>query len=155
MTSNFKVLSISQLDDTLDAYRKVSANTRPPTGWARAIREALGMTRGQLAKRMDLSPSTVSNLEINEARGSITLESLERLARAMDCQVVYAIVPRDGKTLDEAVRQRAESVAAKQMARVSHTMRLEEQGLSDRQEKRQFARMVESLLSGSRRNLWR
>lgn len=113
------------------------------------------MTRDQLAKRMGISASTVSDLERNEGRGTITLESLDRLARGMDCQVVYAIVPREGKTLDAAVRQRAEWVAAKQMARVSHTMRLEEQGLSDKQEKRQFARMVDSLLSGSRRKLWR
>jgi predicted DNA-binding mobile mystery protein A len=155
MTSNFKALNIQQLDEALEAYRKVSASPRPAAGWAKAIREALGMTRDQLAKRMGISPSTVSDLERNEARGTITLESLARLAGGMDCEVVYAIVPREGKTLDTAVRQRAESVAAKQMARISHTMRLEEQGLDEKQEKRQVARIVDSLLAGSRRNLWR
>jgi predicted DNA-binding mobile mystery protein A len=155
MPSNFKALSIQHLDDTLEPHRKASTSPRPAAGWARAIREALGMTRDQLAKRMGISPSTVSDLERNEARGTITLESLDRLALGMECEVVYAIVPRQGKTLDSAVRRRAESVAAKQMARVSHTMRLEEQGLDEKQEKRQFARMVESLLAGSRRKLWR
>jgi predicted DNA-binding mobile mystery protein A len=155
MPSNFKALNIHHLDDDLDAYRKASTNPRPAAGWAKAIREALGMTRDQLAGRMGISPSTVSDLERNEARGTITLESLDRLARGMDCEVVYAIVPREGKTLDTTVRQRAESVATKQMARVSHTMRLEEQGLNEKQEKRQFARMVDSLLAGSRRKLWR
>jgi len=113
------------------------------------------MTRDQLAKRIGISPSTISDLERNEARGTITLESLDRLARGMDCEVVYAIVPREGKTLDTAVRLRAEAVATKQMARISHTMRLEEQGLNEKQEKRQVARLMDSLLAGSRRNLWR
>ena len=155
MASNFKALTIPQLDDALVPFKAASANPKPPAGWIKAIRESLGMTRVQLAQRMDISPSTVNDLERNEARGTITLESLERLARAMDCQVVYAVVPRNGRTLEETVRQRAESVARDQMARVSHTMRLEEQGLTDKQEKRQLARIVDSLLSGSRRKLWR
>jgi predicted DNA-binding mobile mystery protein A len=155
MPSNFKALNIHQLDDALEPYRKASATPRPTKGWAKAIREALGMTRDQLAMRMGISPSTVSDLERNEGRGTITLESLDRLARGMNCEVVYAIVPREGKTLDTVIRQRAESVASQQMARISHTMRLEEQGLNEKQEKRQLGRMVEAVLAGSRRKLWR
>ena len=113
------------------------------------------MTKEQLAQRLDVSPSTVSTLERSEARETITLKSLQRLAQGLDCRVVYALVPNDGKTLEKLVRERAEAVASKQMKRVSHTMRLEDQSLDERQEKRQRERIVQSLLSGSRRRLWR
>jgi hypothetical protein len=73
----------------------------------------------------------------------------------MGCGVVYAIVPLGGKSLQDVVQEQAQAVAREQLGRVSHTMRLEEQGLNATQERRQFDRFVESLLSGSRRNLWR
>lgn len=154
MASNFKSLMLQQLDDALDEFRPLS-HPRPPSGWLKAIREALGMTKAQLAQRVELSPSTVNMLERSEAKGTITLDSLEKLARGMDCRLVYAIVPNHGRTLEQVVRDRAELVARRQNARVAHTMRLEAQGLDDKQEKRQLQRIVDSLLSGSRRTLWR
>lgn len=155
MANNFKALMISQLDDALEAHRQAAGIPRPANGWIKAIREAIGMTKGQLAQRAQISPSTVNSLERSEARGAITLESLEKLARALDCRLVYAIVPNGSRTLEQLVHERAELVARARHSRVSHTMRLEEQGLDERQEKRQLKRLVESLLSGSRRELWR
>src|SRR5688572_20191823 len=155
MTSNFKDLMIQQLDDALDAFRPVAAHPRPNGGWIKAVREALGMTKAQLAQRVHLSPSTVNTLERSEARGTITLESLEKLARGMDCRVVYAIVPNQGQTIEQVVRERAELVARRQHARVAHTTRLEAQGLDDKQDRRQLKRMVDALLAGSKRALWR
>jgi len=152
--SNFKALSLPLLDETLEPFRALT--TPPPkAGWVRAIREALGMTKEQLAQRLDVSASTVSTLERSEARETITLKSLQRLAQGLDCRMVYALVPNDGRTLEKLVLERAEAVASKQMKRVSHTMRLEDQSLDERQEKRQRERIVQSLLSGSRRRLWR
>lgn len=155
MTNNFKELMISQLDDALETFRQAASSRRPDSGWIKAIREAVGMTKAQLAQRVHLSPSTVNTLERSEARGSITLESLEKLARGMDCRLVYAIVPNRERTLEQLVRDRAELVARLQHTRVAHTMRLEEQGLDERPEKRQLKRIVDALLSGSRRALWR
>lgn len=155
MTQTIKSLSVPHLDEALEPYRKAGETPRPSTGWAKTIRQALGMTKDQLSSRIGITPSGISTLERNEAKGSVTLESLERLARGMDCHVVYAIVPNAGMTLDEIIRRQAESVARKQLGRVSHTMRLEEQGLNSAQEKRQLGRFVEALLSGSRRKLWR
>lgn len=155
MSQTIKSLSVPVLDEALEPYRKAAETPRPPGGWAKAIRQALGMTKDQLSRRIGLTPSGISTLERNEARGSVTLDSLERLARGMDCHLVYAIVPNDAISLEEVIRRQAESVAHKQLGRVSHTMRLEEQGLNAVQEKRQLARFVESLLSGSRRKLWR
>ena len=62
----------------------------PPKGWIRAIRDAVGMTGGQLASRLGIRPQTVAALEKSEAAGSIQLSTLRRVAEAMDCTLVYA-----------------------------------------------------------------
>jgi len=148
-------LTLSSIGDLLRRYAPLLEKPRPPAGWARAIREALGMTRDQLATRLGLRGSTIATLERSEARGTITLESLEKLAQGMGCRVVYAIVPAEGRTLEDIVRDRALVVARDRLSRVSHSMKLEEQGLDRQGEKRQLDRVVASLLAGSRRNLWR
>src|SRR3972149_3377271 len=79
---SFNRLQAEQLDDALKAYSAALAVQRPPRGWARALREALGMSAGQLARRVRVSRETIATLERSEARGTITLASLEKLARA-------------------------------------------------------------------------
>ena len=152
---SFNDLKITTLDEALKDISRAASKPRPAAGWTRAIREALGMTRDQLASRIGLRGPTVNTLERSEARGTITLESLDKLARGLGCRVVYAIVPPEGKTLEGLVRERAQAVARERLSRVSHSMNLEDQALDARSEKRQLARVVDSLLAGSRRNLWR
>ncbi|MEO6216663.1 MAG: mobile mystery protein A [Sphingomonas sp.] len=124
----------------------------PSRGWTRAIREALGMTTRQLAKRMGAAPSRVSAIEKAETTGAITLKTLRETAEAMDCMLVYAFVPT--KPLDDILRDRAERKAAGELSRLNHTMRLENQALtkSDLADERQ--RLVTDLISGSLRGLW-
>jgi predicted DNA-binding mobile mystery protein A len=98
---------------------------RPRVGWVKAIRTALGMRVEQLARRAELDPTTVTRLEQNEAKGSITLGSLEHLADALDCTLVYALVPK--KSLDAIVRDRAETVFEREQRETATTMALEAQ----------------------------
>lgn len=151
----FNDLNVKTLDDSLSTFSKLPNGRRPTVGWARAIREALGMTRDRLASRIGLRGPSVNTLERSEARGTITLESLDKLARGLGCRVVYAIVPPEGETLESLLRKRAEAVARDRLSRVSHSMKLENQALDPREEKRQLKRAVDSLLAGSRRILWR
>ena len=74
----------------------------PPKGWIKAIREALGVTGVQFAKRLLVRPQSVDALEKSEANDSIKLEALRRAAEALDCTLVYALVPNT--SLGEAVR---------------------------------------------------
>ena len=97
----------------------------PPKGWIRAIRDALGMSGVQLAKRLKVSPQTVEAMEKSEAAGTIQLNTLKRAAEALDCTLVYALVPRT--SLEDNVRNRARQIATTALARVSHTMKLEDQ----------------------------
>ena len=84
---------------------------RPAHGWIRAIREALGMSSSDLAQRVGVTPSRVRQLERTEAEGAILLSSLERCARALDCHVCYALVPR--QPLEQMVWRQAFDKAAR------------------------------------------
>ena len=151
---SFKKLALVQLDESIEQFRALSRATRPAKGWARAVREALGMSAEQLARRIGATRSTVATLERSEARGTITLASLEKLAHGLGCRVAYALVPEDGGSLEGVRRKRALELARKQLERVSHTMKLEAQGLSAGRERRQAERLADDLLAGSPRRLW-
>ena len=66
-----------QFDDTLAA---VDMPPRPGVGWIASIRQALGMSKTQLAKRIGVTPPSVFELESNEVREAITLNSLHKAA---------------------------------------------------------------------------
>jgi predicted DNA-binding mobile mystery protein A len=69
---------------------------QPPAGGSvRNMRQALGMSSYQLAKRMELSQTRVAQLEVAEVDGSIRLAALLRAAEAMSCTLVYALVPKE------------------------------------------------------------
>jgi len=145
-------IAVQQLDDRLRTLRDAIDPTRPPDGWIRAIREALGLTHAQLAKRVGRKPQTVLGLQQREAAQTIQLNSLRELAEAMDCELVYAIVPR--KPLNTMLDERARVVARERLRRTGYSMELERQGLGVREQERAFEREVDRLLAGSRRKLW-
>lgn len=76
---------------------------------------------------MGVSQQVISDLEQSEQRDTIKLETLRRAARALDCDLVYALVPR--ATLDDAVRKQARQKAARHLGRVAHHSRLEDQSV--------------------------
>ena len=100
----------------------------PSNGWLRAIREALGMTTRQLAKRMNVGASRIPAIEKAEISGATTLKTMRQAATAINCTFVYAFVPI--KPLEDIVRDRAIQKARYDVARINHTMRLENQALS-------------------------
>lgn len=141
-----------QLDKRLSVLSDNDALTRPPRGWVKAIREALGMTTAQLAKRMGVSQPRAVTLEQAEARGAITLDSLERAAQALDCRLVYALVPR--QPLDALVEERARRLAKKRLQATRHTMALEAQGVDSSDEIDQLERLVRQLVDKPGSGLW-
>jgi predicted DNA-binding mobile mystery protein A len=110
------------------------------------------MTTGQLANRLGVQQPRIIELEKTEATGNVTLKSLERAAEAMDCRLVYAIVPL--KPLTDTLHQRALRVARQNLAGVDQTMRLEDQEVRDKASReRAEQRLVEELLRKPSR-LW-
>ena len=144
-------LARKQLERRLAPLRDM-ALAAPPKGWIKAIRESLGMTVRQLAARMGVAPSRIPAIEKAEVTGATTLRTLRQVAAAMDCAFVYAFVPVE--PLDDMLRERAMQKARKDVTRLDHTMRLENQALLKPDLDAEQQRTIDLILSGSLRGLW-
>ena len=117
------------LDRRLPDLRELAGKSVPPRGgWVRAIREALGMSAADLADRMGTAETSVLSLERNEVTRRAQLDTLERAANALGCDLVYAIVPR--RPLEQMADERARAVAGRLLGSVGHSMALEGQQVS-------------------------
>ena len=137
------------LDRTLALFRRAPRNP-PSKGWIRALRDALGMTAEQLGERMGISQPSVQRLELSEANGTIQLSSLRKAAAALDCEVVYALVPR--RSLQETYHAAAERVARRELGLIGHTMALEDQAIGDEDDDERLKRFIAEELDP--RELW-
>jgi predicted DNA-binding mobile mystery protein A len=125
---------------------------RPVKGWIQAIRKALGMSVTVLAQRLAVSHPTVLAYETAELTGRIQVDTLRRIADALDAELIVALVPR--KPINETLRARALEVAQQEMGATVQSMRLEDQEVDSSVTKEQFEALVESLLREPKK-LWR
>jgi predicted DNA-binding mobile mystery protein A len=126
MRSEFRNLRLKQLDRILKPFRTARKVPRPPKGWIRSIRQALGVSSGELAQRLGTSRQLPLQLEKGEAADSITLKSLRAVAHALDCDLVYALVPR-ADSMQRLIENRARAEAKDRVLGVEHSMALEDQ----------------------------
>ncbi len=110
------------------------------------------MTTAQLAERMGVSQTRVSRIEKDEVGSAITLRTLRQAAEAMDCTLVYALVPN--QELEQIVRHRAAALTNERLARTHHTMKLENQALTARDLDAEHKRVFRELLEGDPKRLW-
>ena len=140
------------LDEKLVAFSNVKAIANPKAGWVRAIREALGMTTSQLAQRMKIQQSGVTLLEQREAEGKVTLETLNRAARAMNCELVYALVPTE--SLEKIVDEQSIKAAQQLLRRAMHTMALELQQVGNPETEMHEKDLAAEIKTKLDRRLW-
>lgn len=150
-TKNYKLIR-EQLDQTLKRFKRLQVMNVPQKGWMRAIRDALGMNGRQFAKRMGVSPARVSKLESDEVAGAVTLKTMRKAAEALDCTLVYGLVPRT--SLDDTVKKQINIYAQQRLNRISHTMALEDQELSEGGKKKALQAMKVELLLNIPKSLW-
>jgi predicted DNA-binding mobile mystery protein A len=109
------------------------------------------MTGVQFGLRVGgVRPQSVADLEKSEATGSIQLKTLRRAANALDCTLVYALVPKT--TLEDAVRKRAMQIAMRHLKRVSHSMKLEAQGVDEKDIEERIEAYIRDAIKD--RDLW-
>ena len=151
---NPKELRLAQMDAVLQVAASQSLPQRPPAGWLRAIREALGLPSAALAARLGITASGVRKLEQAEATDAITLGTLRRVAEALDCDLQYALVPR--RPLREMRRQQALRLAQLWQQRGSRTMALEAQPIDSPSEGAQerLEAMAQEILRTRGTRLW-
>ena len=126
-------LGREQLDRVLVGAGALVAIQRPLKGWLRAIREGLGMTGVQMARRLHARQPRIIEMEKGELAGALTLKTLERAAEALNCSLVYALVPKAG-SLAMTIREQAKLAARKRRKHAAYSMQLEDQGLTVREE---------------------
>jgi predicted DNA-binding mobile mystery protein A len=134
MRSEFRELRVNQIDRSLEPFAGTQAVSRPQRGWLRSVREALGISMREVARKMRKTPQTVASLEKSEAADRITLQTLRHYAEAMNCELVYAIVPKSG-SLKQLSEKRARQAAEKDVRAVEHTMALEDQATNGTNDK--------------------
>ena len=134
MKTNKKSL-ISQrtlIEKKLRPWTPLRTDNVPRAGWIKAVRGALGMNTRQLAERVGVEQSGITRLEEREHSGNITLERLAKVADAMNCKLIYAIVPNDRfADLEAIIDERAKDLAQQLVRTTEHSMRLEKQGADD------------------------
>lgn len=126
-SSDLKYNRRAQLDRLLGELRG-KIPVRPKTGWIAEIRSALQMTTAQLARRVGVAQSVVSNFEKSERQKTITLQSLEKIAQSLECELHYVLIPKKG--LEQELYERARALHEQRMKKIEHHMRLEGQGTS-------------------------
>jgi predicted DNA-binding mobile mystery protein A len=95
-----------KLDEEMRPFRRAGLDLSPTNGLLRAVRTALKIPIEDIAERMGVTRSVVFDLEGRELTNGATLRSMSRMAEAMDCKMVYGIVPKWGLTLERLAEER-------------------------------------------------
>ncbi len=139
-------------DKVNQAYTRFGNFSMPPSGWLRMVRNALGMSGVQLAKRLGVTKARISKAEQDELTGSVTLKTMQNMAQAMNCRFVYAIVP-DNK-IEEIIKKRAYQKAREQIKSASTQMALEAQSLNDKQLSFAVDELASEIIDKMHSDLW-
>ena len=86
---NKNKLILDQMNRKLDPFKTLGKVNIPEKGWIYTIRKSLNMTLEQLGKRVNMTRQGVKKLEEREARGSISLNTLKEIGKALDMKLVY------------------------------------------------------------------
>lgn len=108
---------------------KASSAMSVKPGWIKYTRSVLSMTLKDLAKRAGLSLPTIAQAERRESEGKVTIETLKKLAEAMNCEFVYAFICKD--EINEFIQQQAFEKAKQIILKADTHMSLEDQQVDE------------------------
>ena len=145
-------LKMRQLNRKLIAFGQLAELQQPSKGWISEIRRALGMTALQLGRRLDVSQPAVTQYEKSEINGAITLGTLRNVADAMECELVYALMPRTD--LADIRERQARRIAENAVIAAAHSMGLERQQVSAEEIEEQVKDLTNQILEENPRSLW-
>ncbi len=136
-----------RVDEVLLAFRTArraavaAGMTGENESWLRMVRQAVGVPVDSVARRLGVTKHEVFRLEMAERSGRIVLATLKRAAEAMGCEVVYALVPREGSLADLAAAERAEQERAREKIK-----ELEAQRVRDIEERIDWRKAVRRMI---------
>jgi predicted DNA-binding mobile mystery protein A len=126
MRGEFRSLRLQELDRSLGPFRAAQNIPRPQKGWLRAVREATGISAREVGEALGASRQLPLQFERAEAEDRITLKSLRAAANALDCDLVYALVPKKG-SIEDLVESRARAQAKECVPGVEDSVAAEDQ----------------------------
>ena len=148
-----KTLQLQQLNNKMLGFASLKQLAVPPTGWIKAIRNAIGMSMQQLGNKLSVTKQGVLDMERREKDGSITIKSLKEIARVLDMELVYGFVPTDG-SLDALIDRKAKEMATQIVLRTSNTMKLEDQGNSNKRIQKAIEERAAAIKNEMPKVLW-
>jgi predicted DNA-binding mobile mystery protein A len=101
---NERAKARKRLEEILLGFRLGRKEASEVKSWIRTLREAVGIREAELALRMGYEPRSVYRLEKSEMNSTLQVKHLRKVAEAMECDVVYALVPKEG-SLDEMAQR--------------------------------------------------
>jgi predicted DNA-binding mobile mystery protein A len=128
MSPDLRPLLIKGLDASVEAMQAARrAVNRPNRGWLGAVREAVGLSIAKAASKVGISRQAYSEAEEREASFTITLDSLRRAADALDCELVYFLLPKAEAAGNFAALAARNGPSARNLKAAEHSMLLEGQ----------------------------
>ena len=135
-----------------DILHDVQVPFRPRGGWLSTLRQALGMTKTQLANRLGIARTGVNRLETNELKGAITIASLTNAAEALGCELQYVLVPR--QPLGDMVAEQALKRARDKLGRINQSQALEASAMESQSLSRAVADLAKEIEVKRPADLW-
>lgn len=140
------------LDQKL-SHNQISIPTPPRQGWVKSIRLTLGMTYQQLAMKLGVSDRRVAAIEKAEIEGKLKIETLQKVAHALGCNLEYVLTPKKDMALFEQVTKKARSKATKILTVTDQHMSLENQSTREEFEA-QVEALTQEILHNHFKSIW-
>lgn len=150
---NKRMKAVADLEEKFNEINALRDVATPPTGWLRLVRQSLGMTLQQVAVKLGISKQSVREMESRELTGAITLKRLREAAEAMEMNLVYGFVPKDG-SVENLIERKARELATEIIEKASVTMRLENQENAPERIHRAIEERAEELKRQLPKMLW-
>jgi predicted DNA-binding mobile mystery protein A len=147
-----KAIVQQQYQRIVDSAASDAVLQTPPEGWLRTVRNALGMSGAQLAKKMGVTRARIAQAEQAELHGGVTLKSMQATAEAMGCRFVYAIVP-PGR-IEDLIMAQARKKAMAIVGTASKHMALESQTLPNDKIAKEIERLTQEIAREMPPDLW-
>jgi DNA-binding XRE family transcriptional regulator len=106
MREEQRAIARRRLDKELRYYRLAAKDKKPTDNLLRTVRQVMGIRISDMARELGVNRSVIFRMEQGEERGSISMNNVVRVASAMGCHLVYAIVPSNGETLEHMADRR-------------------------------------------------
>jgi predicted DNA-binding mobile mystery protein A len=111
-------LLLNQTQEKINSFSVLKSVEKPDKGWVSTIRVCIKMSLRQLGERLHISPQGVKDLEKREESGSITINSLKEVGRALDMDLVYGFISRHN-SLEAMIEERAKEIAEELILKTS------------------------------------